>query len=72
MVDGKNNQHDVRIVVREWTKSVEILLSSGIPESEFHELVVELHLSHQVLKDRWDVILPGEKGGREGKEVSSD
>jgi hypothetical protein len=58
-VDGKANQDNVRVGVRERAETVVILLAGGIPEGEFDVLAVNLDIGDVVLKDGGDIDLWG-------------
>lgn len=57
MVARKHDQHNIGVVVAEWSESIEILLASGIPQGEFDQFGFILHLSYKVFKHRRDVVL---------------
>lgn len=56
-VDGKADQDDVRIGVRQGAQAVVIFLSSSIPKRELNMLSVDLDIGDVVLKDGRDVHL---------------
>ena len=59
-VDSEANQDDVRIRVRERAKTVVILLTSRIPESELDMLAVDLDIGDVVLEDGGNIDLSRE------------
>lgn len=63
-VDGKADENDVRVGVRERTQSVVVFLTCGIPESQLDVLAVHLDISDVVLEDGGDVDLRGDARGR--------
>jgi hypothetical protein len=58
-IDGKANQNNVRVGVRERAETVVILLASGIPEGELDVLAVNLDIGDVVLENGGDVDLWG-------------
>lgn len=59
-VDSEANQDDVRIRVRERAKTVVILLTSRIPESELDMLAVHLDIGDVILEDGGNIDLSRE------------
>lgn len=58
-VDGKANQDNVGVGVRERAETVVILLAGGIPEGELDVLAVDLDVGDIVLEDSGDIDLRG-------------
>lgn len=56
-VDGEADQDNVGVWVGEWTESVVILLTGGIPKGELNVLAIDLNVGDVVLEDSWDVDL---------------
>jgi hypothetical protein len=56
-VDGKANEDNVGVGVRERAETVVIFLASGIPEGELDVLAVNLDIGNVVLEDSGDVDL---------------
>lgn len=58
LVDSKAYQDDIRLGVGEWPKSVVVLLSGCVPQSQLDCLtVVELNRRDVVFKDGWNIFL---------------
>lgn len=49
MVDGKDDEDNVRVVVRQRPQPIKVLLAGRIPQGEFYELVVVLDVGDKVL-----------------------
>lgn len=58
-VDGKADEDNVRVGVREGAQTVVILLAGGIPEGELDVLAVDLYIGNVVLEDGGHVDLDG-------------
>ena len=56
-VDGKADQDNMRIWVRQWAKTVVILLAGRIPKRQLDVLSVNLDVGDVVLENGWDVDL---------------
>lgn len=56
-VDGETDQDDMGIRVGEWTETVVILLTSGIPQGQLDVLSINFDIGDVVLEDGWDVDL---------------
>jgi hypothetical protein len=56
-VDSKANQDDVRVGIRQWTETVVVFLTSGIPQGKLDVFAVNLDIGDVVFKNSWDVDL---------------
>jgi hypothetical protein len=64
-VNGEADEDDMGVGVGERTKTVVILLASGIPKGELNMLSVDLDIGNVVFEDSWDVDLQ-KKGNEQG------
>ena len=61
-VDREADQDDVRVWVGQWTKTIVILLTGGIPQGQLDVLAINLDVGDVVRKDGWDVDLKQSRG----------
>ena len=56
-VDREADQDDVGVWVGQWTKTIVILLTGGIPQGQLDVLAINLDVGDVVLEDGWNVDL---------------
>lgn len=56
-VDSEADQDDMRIGIGEWTKTIIVFLSGGIPKSKFDMLAIHFYVCNVVFKHGGDVDL---------------
>ena len=59
------NQENVGLRVRQWAKTIVVLLTSSIPEGQLNMLSVDLYIGDVVLEHGGNIDLRGGRGTRE-------
>lgn len=68
--DDRIAQHeDISLRVAEWTETIVVLLSSGIPKSKVHGLSIDDHVGIVVVKHGGDVFLRESVCGERDQEL---